>query len=73
VNRGELLNDLRTAAMAVHVAESADVHEDVEAKICTGMEGAECFVVLAAVTQAKFNDFRNLRARKPETRSRICR
>ena len=35
------LNDLRAAAMAVHVAEAANVHEDVKAERCSGVEGAE--------------------------------
>ena len=40
------LLDLRGAAVAVHVAKAADVHEDVEAQGGAGMEGAESFVVL---------------------------
>ena len=35
--------------MAVHVAEAADVHEDVEAQRGAGVKGAERFVVPAAV------------------------
>ena len=45
-----------TAAVAVHVAEAADVHEDVEAEGRSGVEGAEGFVVLAAVAQAELDD-----------------
>ncbi len=42
--------------MAVHVAEAADVHEDVEAESGAGVEGAESFVVPAAVPQAQLDD-----------------
>ena len=48
-----------TAAVAVHVAEAADVHEDVEAEGGAGVEGAEGFVVVAAVAQAEFDDLRD--------------
>ena len=53
VLRGESLDDLRAAAMAVHVAEAADVHEDVEAQRGAGVKGAERFVVAAAVLQTR--------------------
>ena len=56
VERGEALDDLRAAAMAVHVAEAADVHEDVEAEGGSGMEGAERFVMLAAMAEAELDD-----------------
>ena len=65
VDRGEPLDDLRAAAMAMHVAEAADVHEDVEAESRAGMEGAECFVVLAAVAQAQLDDLRDASGREP--------
>ncbi len=42
--------------MAVHVAEAADVHENVEAQGGAGVEGAEGFVVAAAVAQAQLDD-----------------
>ena len=64
VQRGESLHDLREAAMAVHVAEAADVHEDVEAQGGAGVEGAEGFVVPAAVAQAQLDDLRNARGGK---------
>ena len=51
--------------MAVHVAEAADVHEDVEAQSGAGVEGAEGFVVLAAMAQAQLDDLRNCGRRKP--------
>ena len=53
VERGESLHDLRAAAVAVHVAEAADVHEDVEAQGGSGVEGAERFVVAAAVAAGR--------------------
>ena len=61
---GESLFDLSDAAMAVHVAEAADVHEDVEAEGGTGVKDAEGLVVFAAVLQAEFDDFRNARGWK---------
>ena len=64
VQRGESLLDLSDAAVAVHVAEAADVHEDVEAEGGTGVEDAEGFVVFAAVAQAEFDDFRYTRGGK---------
>ncbi len=57
VERRESLLDLHAAAVAVHVAESADVHEDVEAECRSGVEGAKSFVVAAAVAQANLDDF----------------
>ena len=48
----EGLDDLGAAAMAVHVAEAANVHEDVKAEGGSGVEGAEGFVVGAAMAQA---------------------
>ena len=57
MERGEGLDDLRAAAMAVHVAEAADVHENVEAESGSGVEGAQGFVVLAAMAQAELDDF----------------
>jgi len=54
---GEVLDDLRAAAMAMEIAEATNVHEDVKADGRAGMEGAEGFVVLAAVPQAQLDDF----------------
>ncbi len=65
VLRGEALDDLRAAAMAVHVAEAADVHEDVEAQGGAGVEGAEGLVVLAAVAEAEVDDLGDARGGKP--------
>src|ERR1700722_8603958 len=47
------LEELDAAAMAVHVAEAADVHEDVEAKAVAGRETAEELVVTAAMFGAE--------------------
>ena len=60
VEGGEVLDDLGAAAVAVHVAEAANIHEDVEAEALAGVEGAEGFVVAAAVAEAEVNDFRDL-------------
>jgi hypothetical protein len=43
--------------MAVHVAEAADVHEDVETQGCAGVKGTKRFVVAATVAQAELDDF----------------
>ncbi len=60
--------------MAVHVAEAADVHEDVEPQGGAGVEGAEGFVVPAAMAQAQFDDLRDAGGGKArQTRSRIWR
>ncbi len=60
MNGREVLDDLGAAPMAVHVTEAADVHEDVEAETLAGVEGAEGFVVAAAVAEAEVDDFGDL-------------
>ncbi len=45
--------------MAVHIAESADVHQYVEAERRSGVEGTQRFVVAAAMTNAQLDDFRD--------------
>jgi len=52
VEVGKALFDLRATAVTMHIAESAYVHEYVEAKALTGVEGAEEFVMLAAMAEA---------------------
>ena len=42
--------------MAMHIAKTADVHEDVKPECRASTEGAKGFVVLASMAQAKFND-----------------
>ena len=54
---GEVLHGLDAAAMAMHVAEAADVHEDVEAELLASGERAREFVVLAAMAEAEVDDF----------------
>src|SRR5260221_12489890 len=54
--RRERLLDLNAAAMAVHVAEAANVHQDVEAELLAGAESAQHFVVASAMMQARVND-----------------
>ena len=49
VLRSESLDDLRAAAMAVHVAEAADVHEQIEPKSGPSVKSTKCLVVAAAV------------------------
>ena len=53
----EVLPNLNAAPVPVHVAEAADVHEDVEAELLAGAEGAQHFIVPTAVTQTQINDF----------------
>ena len=59
--------------MAVHVAEAADIHENVEAESGPGVEGAERLVVLAAMAQARAMISATRAAGSPATRSRIWR
>src|SRR5262249_11211402 len=58
--RGVVLEDLHAAAMAVHVAEAADVHKYVEAKLLAAVERACDLVMASAMTQAEVDDFRAL-------------
>ena len=53
VEAGVGLQELDATAMAVHVAEAADVHEDVEFEGLAGGEGAGEFVVTAAMLGAE--------------------
>ena len=57
VEVGEGLEELDAAAVAVHVAEAADVHEDVEAEAVASGEGAQQLVVAAAVFGAEPDEF----------------
>src|SRR5438270_10930680 len=43
--------------MTVHVTEAADVHENVKPEPLAAMEGAQQFVVPAAVANTQINDF----------------
>ncbi len=62
---GELLADLNAAAVAVHVAETADIHQDVEAELLPGAEGPQHFVMAAAISQPQVDDLAaNLLARR---------
>ena len=63
VRRRVVLHDLHAAAMAVHVAEAADVHQDVEAELLSGAVSARDFVEAAAMPQAHIDDFFSLRHR----------
>src|SRR5205807_8704498 len=53
---GESLHDLDAAAVPVHVAEAAGIHEDVEAELLPRAEAAQHLVVLAAMPQPHIND-----------------
>src|SRR5207244_10940438 len=56
VLRRKVLPDLNASAVAVHVAEATDVHENVEAELMPGAEGAKHFIVVAAVAGAESYD-----------------
>src|SRR5208283_2496639 len=58
---GIVLHNLHAAAMTMHIAEAADVHQDVEAELLPGAEGARNFVMTAAMTQAQIDDLSSLR------------
>src|SRR5208282_4075436 len=53
----EILHDLDAAAMAMHIAETADVHENVEAELLARGEGAQQLVMAATMAQAEVYDF----------------
>src|SRR5208337_2740561 len=53
----EALEHLHAAAVAMHIAESADVHEDVEFERLARGKLAQQFVVTAAMTRAQRYDF----------------
>jgi hypothetical protein len=57
VRRREALLDLNATTVAVHIAESTDVHQDIEAELLAGAEAAEHFVVTTPVAQPSFDDF----------------
>jgi len=69
----EGLDDLGAAAMAMHVAEAADVHEDVKAEGGSGVEGAEGFVVGPRWRRPSSMISETREAGSPATRSRIWR
>ncbi len=73
VRRGVVLHNLHAAAMAMHVAKAADVHQDVEAELLSGAEGARDFIVTPAMTQAHLDDLAALRLRQRANDVRICR
>src|SRR5205823_14479854 len=56
VQPGKILANLNTAAMAVHIAKAADIHEDVEAKALASREGAQQLIVFAAMFGAQSDD-----------------
>ncbi len=71
---GVRLHDLHTAAMAVHVAEAANVHQDVEAEALPGVEGARDFIEAPAMPHAQFDDLVRAGASgMASTTRRICR
>src|ERR1035437_7557565 len=58
------LHDLHAAAVAMHIAEAADVHQNVEAELLTGTVGARNLVVTAAMAQTEIDHLAALRFRK---------
>ena len=61
---GETLDRLHAAAMAMHIAEAADIHQDVEAQLVAGREGTRQLIMAAAVARAQQQQF--LAARRIE-------
>src|SRR5882724_12467171 len=57
VDGRKVLHDLYTAAMPVHVAKAADIHQDVETELLPGRKGTQHLIMLAAMPQPKFDDF----------------
>jgi len=57
VEIGVGLEKLDASAMAVHVAEAADVHEDVELEGLAAREGARQLIISAAVLDAEGDEF----------------
>src|SRR5579864_263448 len=53
----KVLLDLNASAMAVHVAETADVHQDVETELLARAETSKHLVVPSATAQAGVDDF----------------
>src|SRR5580693_7134350 len=51
-----VLHDLHAAAMAMHVPEAADIHQDVEAKLLSGTKRTRDFVEAATVPQPEIDD-----------------
>ena len=68
VDVGVALQELDAAAMAMHVAEAADVHEDVEAEAVPGAEGAEQLVVASAMLRAERDELGAARCRSARRR-----
>ena len=56
VGTGKRLQDLNAAAMTVHVAEAADIHQNVEPQTLPGREFAQQFVMPAAMPRTQGND-----------------
>src|ERR1019366_4102860 len=69
VDGREILHDLHATPVAVHVAEAADVHENVEAKLLAGGKGTRQLVVASAMAQAKVDDFAAARLARTFNRS----
>src|SRR5580692_9053706 len=57
--RGETLLDLYAAPMPMHIAETADVHQNVKAQSRSRVKGTEGFVMASATPQADLDDFRH--------------
>ena len=52
MRRSKALDDLRAAAMAMHIAKAADVHQDVKAQRSSRMKSAQSLVVPASALQS---------------------
>src|SRR5216683_2977292 len=57
VDGRKVLHDLHAAAMPVHVAKAADIHQDVEPELLAGRKRTQHLIMLAAMTQSQFDNF----------------
>src|SRR5207302_10448316 len=53
----KILHYMNEAAVTVHVAKAADIHEDIEAELLASGERTRHLVVAAAMAQAQVDDF----------------
>ena len=53
VQVGEALHGLHAAAMAMHVAEAANIHQNVEAQLVAGREGTRQLIMATAMARAE--------------------
>src|SRR6478672_2881696 len=60
----EALLNLRAAAVAMHVAKAAYVHQDVKLKLLAGVEAAQKLIMPATIAQSQIDNFAALLCRE---------